>query len=171
VAQLGAPAFQRSPQKYTSHRQTPFDRETPYAAVARSGRTALFAFPLGTSYFDEGYWVYRSVFQHVLRQVLPEQIVKTNAPVSTEVEVTRQKGRYLVHIVNWSANRGTPKHPVFYEEPAPLANITVGLRLPLQCKMARAVVSKKDLAVRKAAAGVEVTVPTVGIHEVICLED
>jgi hypothetical protein len=53
VAQLGVPAFQRSPQHYTSHAQTPFDRETEYAAIARSGKVACldsrWAFPITTT--------------------------------------------------------------------------------------------------------------------------
>jgi hypothetical protein len=170
IAQLGEPLFQRSPEKYTSHRQSPFDHETEFAAAARSGRVAVIGFPLGSSYFNEGYWVYRSLFAHVLKHVLPEQLVTTNAPVSAEVEVTRQKDRYLVHIVNWSANRGSPKHPVFHEEPVPLADVRVGLRLPLRGASARAVVSNSDLPVRRNGSAVEVVVPRVGIHEIVAFE-
>jgi hypothetical protein len=171
VAQLGVPKFQRSPKQYTSHRQSPFDHETEFAAVARRGRTAVFGFPLGSSYFNEGYWVYRSAFGHVLRQVLPEQLVVTDAPVSTEVQVTYQKGRYLVHIVNWSANRGTPKHPTFFEEPSPLTEVRVGLRLPLRSRGARAVVAGRELPVRSSQGVVEVTVPRVHIHEIVSFEE
>jgi hypothetical protein len=171
IAQLGAPAFQRSAEKYTSHRQSPFDHETAFAAIARSGNVALFAFPLGTGYFYEGYWVLRYALAHVLKQLLPNQLVVSNAPVSTELEVTRQKGRYLVHIVNWSANRGTPKHPEFYEEPIPLSNIDVCLRVSMNVKAARTAIGNQKLKVKRNGSGVQVTVPRVDIHEIVCFEE
>lgn len=132
VARLGEPAFQRSPRKYTSHRQTPFDHETPYAAAALLGRIGLIAFPLGTSYFNQGYWVYRSLFVHMLQSLLPERLVETNAPANAEITLLEQKAqkRYVVHVVNWSALRGAPPHPVFHEEPTPLRDIEVTVRLP-----------------------------------------
>jgi hypothetical protein len=178
VAQLGEPLFQRAPEHYTSHAQTPFDHETDYAAVAVSGRVALVGFPLGTSYFTQGYWVYRKAFQHVLKAVLPVQVAESNAPLSAEVQVTHQaarpesgrKERYLVHVVNWSANRGTPRHPVFYEEEVPLTDITVRLNVPGRIVSARAVVSGTALSLRRIGAAVEVTVPRIPVNEIICLE-
>lgn len=130
VASLGEPAFQRSPERYTSHRQSPFDHETDFAAAALRGRIGLIAFPLGTSYFQQGYWVYRKLFQHILTALLPERLLATNAPASAEVTVLEQRARkrHIVHVVNWSALRSAPAHPVFHEEPIPLRNIEVTLR-------------------------------------------
>ncbi len=173
VAQLGEPAFQRSAAHYTSHAQTPFDHETEYAAIAVSGRVALFGFPLGASYYSQGYWVYRAALKHALKRVLPQPLIMTDAPVSTEITVTWQREpvpRDLVHIVNWSANRGTPRHPVFYEEPVPLTGVTLRLNLPVRCETARAVVNGAILSLRHAGTGVEVTVPPVKVHEILVFE-
>jgi hypothetical protein len=46
LASLGEPLFQRSPEHFTSHLQTPFDHTTSYAVLALSGRVGLVAFPL-----------------------------------------------------------------------------------------------------------------------------
>jgi hypothetical protein len=173
VAQLGEPAFQRSPQHYTSHAQSPFDHATDFAAIAVSGRIALFAYPLGTHYFTQGYWIDRAALKHVLSSILPGQLLETTAPVSTEFAVTFQakpRPRYLVHIVNWSANRGTPRHPVFYEEPIPLTGVTVTLRRPVKSGTVRAAAAGVDLPARRVAGGVEVTVPRVPLHEVLIYE-
>ena len=93
--------------------------------------------------------------------------------MSAEVTVTYQakpKPQYLVHIVNWSANRGTPRHPVFHEEPVALTDITVRLRRAVQGGTVRAVVSGLALPVRRSGAVVEVTVPRVPVHEVLVFE-
>jgi hypothetical protein len=179
LALLGEPLFQRSPQHYTSHAQTPFDHTTSYAAVAHSGRVALFAFPLGQSYYNQGYWIYRMAFQNLLRELLPAPLIQSDAPLSTELTLTQQaarpdsgrKERYLVHVVNFSAVRRTPRHPDFYEDPIALTNVTVRLNLPLKVSNARAVVAGLDLPVRRAAGGgVEAVVPRVAIHEVVSFE-
>jgi len=170
LARLGEPAFQRSPEHYTSHAQTPFERVTGYAALARSGSVALFGFPLGMSYYNQGYWIYRRAFQRVLKDLLPAQLVESNAPLSAEITLTHQaapKERYLVHIVNFSPLRQTPRHPAFLEDPIALTDVTVRLNLPLKAATARAVVAGVTLPIRR---GLEVTVPRIPVHEIVCFE-
>lgn len=176
LATLGEPLFQRAPEHYTSHAQTPFDHLTDYAAIALSGRLALFAFPLGQSYYDQGYWVYRAAFQEALRRLLPRPLLETNAPLSSEVTVTHQDAdeshgeRWMAHVVNFSALRHTPKHPDFYDDPIALTDVHVRLNVPLAVKTARAVVAGVDLPVTPVDGGVCVTVPRVPVHEIICFE-
>ena len=173
VAQLGEPLFQRSPAHYTSHAQSPFDHATEYAAVAVSGRVGLFAYPLGLHYFTQGYWIDRAALKHVLASILPAPLVTSSAPVSTEITVTYQvkpSPRYMVHIVNWSANRGTPRHPVFHEEPVPLTDISLRLRRPVRGSTVRAVVSGVSLAMRRSGDSVGVTVPRIQVHEVLVFD-
>jgi hypothetical protein len=178
VARLGVPAFQRGPKSYTSHRHTPFDHASPYAAIARAGRLALFGFPLGTSYIDRGYWVYRAAFQHVWKSIAPAPVLETNAPVNTEVTVTHQAARpdagrperYLVHVVNFSPTRGIAKHPVYHDDPSPLVDITLKLNLPLKLRAVQAAVSGQPLKFKATSSAVEVTLAKVPIHELISFE-
>jgi hypothetical protein len=173
VAKLGEPAFQRSPQHFTSHAQSPFDHETDYAALALSGRVGLAAFPLGQSYFNRGYWVYRYALRYLLDGLLPEALIKSDAPVSAELTVNYQKTpqpRYIVHIVNWSANRGTPKHPVFHDEPIALTDLTIELALPVRGDSVRAVNAGVELPITRAGGRAVVKVPRVAIHELLIFE-
>jgi hypothetical protein len=179
LARLGEPLFQRSADHFTSHAQTPFDHETEFAAMARSGPVALFGFPLGLSYFQQGYWVYRNAFHRVLRELGPTPLVESNAPLSTEIAVTHQpkreeagrKERYLVHIVNFSPLRRGPQHPEFCEDPIPLTDVSVRLNLPLEGVEAKTAVLGKPLDIRRSSkGGVEVVVPRVDIHEIVVFE-
>ncbi len=179
LALLGEPLFQRSPEHYTSHNQTPFDHLTLYAALAKSGRVVLVGFPLGLSYYKNGYWIYRRAFQQAIAELLPATLVQSNAPLSTEITLTHQaarpdsgrKERYLVHIVNFSPLRHTPSHPDYYEDPIALTDVTVRVNLRIHCTRAQAVVAGTTLAVTTTpAGGVEVTVPRVPIHEIVALE-
>ena len=179
LALLGEPLFQRSPEHYMSHLQTPFDHTTAYAALAHSGKVALVAFPLGQGYYNQGFWVYRQAFQQALREVLPIPLIQSDAHLTTELSLTHQlakpdtgrKERYMVHIVNFSPVRRTPKHTDFHDDPIPLTNVTVRVNLPLKVATATALYAGQDLPVhRVAGGGVEFLVPRVEIHEVVCLE-
>jgi hypothetical protein len=179
LAVLGEPLFQRSPEHYMSHQQTPFDHTTSYATVARSGKVAMVAFPLGQGYFNQGFWAYRQAFQKALGKVLPAPLMQTNAHLTTELSLTHQaakpdagrRERYMVHIVNFSPVRRTPKHTDFHDDPIPLTDVTVRVNLPLRASWARALYAGKDLQLHRAAGGgVEFLVPRVDIHEVVCLE-
>jgi hypothetical protein len=178
-AVLGEPLFQRSPEHYLSHQQTPFDHTTAYAALARSGKVALLAFPLGQGYYNQGFWPYRRAFQKLLGAVLPAPLIQSDAHLTTELSLTHQaakpsagrKERYMVHIVNFSAVRRTPKHTDFHDDPIPLANVAVRVNLPLKLAKARALYAGTELPVRRASSGgVEFLVPRVDIHEVVSLE-
>ncbi len=177
LAALGEPAFQRSKEHYTSHRQTPFDHATRYAALAHSGRAGLVGFPLGLSYYNHGYWVYRRAFQALLRRVYPARLLETNAPLSAELSLTHQAAgnghgeRYLVHIVNYSALRSSPEHPDFHEDPVPLTGVRVRVNLPLRPASARAVVAGGQVDVRALNSGaVEFTLPRIPVNELVCME-
>src|SRR5262249_7196914 len=155
------PLFQRGPEHYMSHQQTPFDHTTSYAAVARSGRVALLAFPLGQGYYNQGFWAYRQAFQKALAEVLPTPLIQTDAHLSTELSLTHQAAdpsrgreeRYLAHIVNYSPVRRTPRHTDFYDDPIPLSDVMVRVNLPLRVSKATALYAGKDLPVRRTAGG------------------
>ena len=176
LAALGEPQFQRSAERFTSHKQTPFDHVTGYTIMASSGRVGLLAFPIGQSYYRHGYWVYRAAFEHLLNEVLPARLVHSNAPRSTEITVTQQKNaagrpeRFLIHVVNFSPVRKAPPHPEFHDDPIPLTDVTVRLNLPLKIAAARALVTGETLKARIDGRGVEITLARVAISEVVCLE-
>jgi len=176
LAALGVPQFQRSAERFTSHKQTPFDHVTGFTAMARSGRVGLLGFPAGQSYYRHGYWIYRAAFEHLLGEVLPARLVHSNAPRSTEITVTQQKRtagrpeRFLLHVVNFSPVRKAPPHPEFHDDPIPLTDVTLRLNLPLRIAAARALVAGQTLRPRVDARGVEVTLARVPISEVICLD-
>ncbi len=177
-AQLGEPLFQRSAEHFTSHKQTPFDHATEFAAVATSGKVGLAGFPLGQAYYEKGYWVYREVFKNLINQILPNRLVETNAPLSCEVTLTYQPAnkqekrpeRYMIHLVNWSATRKTPSHPEVHEDPVALTDIWVKLNIPIGKASVYAVVAGKKLEVQTVGNASKVMLPRIEIGEIVCFE-
>ena len=176
LARLGEPLFQRAPEHYTSHAQTPFDHLTDYAAVVLSGRLAATAFPIGASYYRHGYWIYREVFGGLVRAVLPEPLIETNAPISAEVTVTHQTAtadrseRWLVHVVNFSPNRRGPDHCEYLEDPIPLRDVRIVLRVDDPIRRAYIAADESDLSLRAAERGWEVTIPRIEIGAIVVFE-
>ncbi len=177
---LGEPLYQRSPEHYMSHQQTPFDHVTSYAALARNGNVGLVAFPIGRGYYQQGFWIYREAFRKLLNGLRPTPLIQTDAHASTALSLTHQAAkpeigrneRYLVHIINYSPVRKTPKHTDFYEDPVPLRDVTVRLNLPLKNAKARALDGGHEIPVRRTSGGgAEVIVPRVNVHELVCFEN
>lgn len=180
MARIGEPLFQRAPEHYTSHAQTPFDHVTDYVAVFRRARVGAVAFPIGTSYFRHGYWVYREILRRLLDAVLPERLVRTTAPISTDVAVTQQAAteahptRWMVHLVNYTANRPAPGHIETYEDPVPLTNVAVDFDLGRAAERAHMVARHADpteLSVERLPGGaVRVLVPRIETSAIVVFE-
>jgi hypothetical protein len=177
LARLGEPLFQRSPAHYTSHAQSPFDHLTDNAAVVLRGRLAAIAFPIGSSYHRHGYWIYREIVHRLVRAVLPQPLIRTNAPISTEVTLTHQAAasdrpeRWLVHVVNFSPNRRSPELCEYLEDPIPLTDIQVMLHLDRPLRRALTARDATPLPLRAVDHGWEVTVPRIRRGEVVVLEE
>lgn len=130
-ARLSEAAFQRWQPGWQS---APPEHRTDYATVVQSGRLAAFAFPLGATYYEHGYWFYRELLARLLERILPEPLVRTSAPQSAEVSVTHQSAgedrgeRWIVHVVNYSPLRRSLGAPIEYvEDPIPLHDVEVAL--------------------------------------------
>lgn len=176
LAHLGEPLFQRGPEQYTSHAQSPFDRATDDAAIALRGRFAAVAFPIGSSYFRTGYWIYREIFRRLLGAVLPRPLVETDAPVSTEVTVTHQAAseerpeRWLVHAVNFSPTRRGPGHCEYLEDPIPLRDVRIGLGVPGEIGRAYLAEGGAEVEHRTVDDRWEVTVPRIAFGSIVVFE-
>jgi hypothetical protein len=95
--------------------------------------------------------------------------VEVTGPGWLDVAAWRQKESVTVHLVNLT-NPMMMKGP--YREVLPLAGQRVRLRLPsgLMAKKVRLLVADRDLEVIESAGVVEVTVPAIGLHEVVAVD-
>ncbi|GAB4125316.1 MAG: hypothetical protein Fur005_31530 [Roseiflexaceae bacterium] len=176
-ARVGVPLFQRGAAHYTSHAQSPFDHLTSDAAVLLDGRVAGIAWPIGNSYYNNGYWIEREVFRRLLQAVLPETLLSSNAPLSAEVTLTQQQAsethaaRWMVHVVNFSPNRRTPSHCEYLEDPIPLHDINITLRVDRPIARAYLAASGEVLPLTQAHGGWHTTIPRIHFGEIVVFEE
>lgn len=176
LARLGEPLFQRSPEHYTSHAQSPLDHLTQYAAVARAGRLGAMAFPVGASYYRNGYWIYREVFGRLLREVLPERLLETDAPMSAEVALTHQQPtaehpeRWMAHIVGSFPARRSPEHVEYVEAPVPLRDVAIELTPDAEISRAYVAGSGDEIPLHREGDRWRAEIPRIDISAIVVFE-
>uniref|UniRef100_Q027I9 Beta-galactosidase trimerisation domain-containing protein n=1 Tax=Solibacter usitatus (strain Ellin6076) TaxID=234267 RepID=Q027I9_SOLUE len=174
LATYGHPYFDRSPEHYSSHVQTPVDRPTTEPLVVALGRTAYIANPLFRSYAADGYGVYKQMVGALIRRLLPSPVLRTaNLPSTAQVTVMEQDGpagkRRVVHLLYYPLTRRAPNLDVI-EEPGLLQNVHLQLRTPAPPRAARLAPAGTDLPVRYANGYAALTVPFVTGYQAIMIE-
>jgi hypothetical protein len=174
LATYGHPYFDRSPEHYSSHVQTPVDRRTDEPFVVSRGRTAYIANPFFSSYASDGYGVYKQVVATLIRSLLPNPVlVSRNLPSTAQATVMEQKfsggKRFLIHLLYYPLTRRAPNLDII-EEPGLLKDVGLQLRTPARPRRVRLAPGGADLPVRYANGYAALTVPFVKGHQAIVIE-
>lgn len=174
LATLAEPAFERTPEHFTSHRHSPVATRTDLAVAAVAGRVGAIAFPIGTIYRETGYWVYREVFQAVLDAVLPQRLIRSDAPSAAELTLSQQRidgrPRWVAHVVNTSTDVRWGTHLESFEQDLPLRDVGFVVDLPGGVGSAHLATTGTPLEVTAVVGGSQVLVPLVSVNELIVLE-
>jgi hypothetical protein len=125
------PYFERAWNHFSSHRQTPPDNLTSFAAALLHGSTAYISYPIFHACAQHGNYPYRLLVQAVLDRLLPNPLLRLDgAPTGLEATVMRQDGqRTIVHLLYYPAERRTRSLDII-EDIIPLSDIHVSLSLP-----------------------------------------
>ena len=175
-AYVGEPRFQRSAAHYTSHAQSPYDHPTEYAAIVHQQDVAAVTFPVFSSYFKSGYWIYRDVCRAILAELLPQRLIQSTAPLSSELSITYQQAdathpaRYMVHIVNYSPNRRATPHMEYLEDPIPLHDITVTLGIDAHITRAYLAGDTTSVTLTGHAGAWQVQIPVVKFSAIVVFD-
>ncbi|HEY3416216.1 MAG TPA: alpha-amylase family protein, partial [Armatimonadota bacterium] len=159
--------FNRTWEHFTSHGFTPpLSQPASYPAVTRNGNVIYLHGPVFTAYQRHGNLTFRELVGNCLRLLLPQPLVETDAPSTAEVSLTKQDGRYIVHVVNYHGCRRATTHVEALERPVPLHDVQLTLRVPKvqSVTLARA---GQPLPFTVEDGAVTVTIPRVDIHELV----
>lgn len=128
LARVVEPYFERGWRHFSSHFQTPGDRLSPYSAAIQNGRVAYIAFPIFGAFAQHGNIPYRQLVENILKRLLPEPLVRVESPTSTEVTVSRQGRRTILHLLQYCPERRAEKLDIV-EDIVPLFDVPVSLKL------------------------------------------
>lgn len=127
------PYFNRMPEHFSSHNQTPVDKPTgyPVAVVSEAGNVAYLYAAAFRGYREDAFFVYKKIIGELLNLLLDEPLVKpiTNVPPGMEIAVLRQasSNRLIVHLVNFTPTRRTAANE-YIEEAVPVNNVEIAIR-------------------------------------------
>jgi hypothetical protein len=169
LAVYGDPYFDRSPERFTSHAQTPVARQSDRPLVTLRGRAAYVANPIFLSYATDAHGVCKQVARTLLHQLLPSPTVKaSNLPSTAEVTVLRQRDRMLVNLLHYPRTRRSPDIDII-EEPGWLKDVRLAVRRSTAPKQVLLAPSRRPVPFRYRAGYVEFEVTWVEGHQSIAL--
>jgi hypothetical protein len=169
LAEAYQPYFTRTWEHFTSHRHSPVEKKADYPAAIHNGTTAYIWGPIFRAYQTFGNAAYRRLVENCIALLLPEKLVKTSAPSTTEVTLTKQGSRRMVHLVNYHALR-RGEHVEVIEEAIPLRDVEISLRSKGRPKSAYTAPDRKPLTYKLSKGRVNCTIPVVREGAIVVFE-
>ena len=169
LAWVVEPYFDRSWRHFSSHFQTPPDKVSRFAAATQKGNVAYIAYPIFTAFSQHGSLPYRLLVRNILDRLLPEPLLRVNAPASAETSVTGQGKRTIVHLLCYSPERRTEKLDLI-EDVVPLFDVPVSLRLDGAPRKVYTAPDETPIPFEYLAGRVNLRVPEVRGHAMIVFE-
>jgi hypothetical protein len=170
IARVVEPYFERTWEHFSSHFQTPPAKVSRYAGAVVKNRVGYVAYPIFASYATHANLPCRWLVSALLEKLLPEPLVRVNAPSSTEVTVTRQDGRTIVHLLQYCPER-RGKDLDLIEDVVPLFNVELSLRLARKPSgVYRLTPQPEQLEFDYRGGRVNIVIPEVRGHEMIVLD-
>jgi hypothetical protein len=170
LAPLGKPYFNRSYNRFCSHRHTPYEQKEEYPAIVRNGNAVYIANPLFTDYIKHGPRIYREIIADIIEQLLPKPLIRTDLPVSAEVTLRKQEHRMILHILHYIAERKSKKLDII-DTKIPLINQTVEMKTAAKPRKVYLAPSGQELAFDWDNGYTQITVPEIFGHVMVVLEE
>jgi len=169
LASVVEPYFERSWQRFCSHRQTPPDRISPYAAAVQRKNVGYIPFMVFDGYANHGNLACRWLVEKLLDRLLPEPLIRCKAPAMAEASVLRQGRRTIVHVLHYCPQRRTPTLDIV-EDIVPLLDVEISLmakRKPVRVYLAP---ERKPLEFSHVGGRTRVVVPRIDGHAMVVFE-
>jgi hypothetical protein len=167
LATISEPYFERNWKTFCSHAHTPVASQTDKPGVIVSGRVAVFAHPIFTTYARHSMSFHRDLVLDVVKRFLPTPLISCQGPTSLQASITKQHDRHIVHLLHYIPERRGLNFDVV-EDPMYIAPTDVSVRV--SAKKATLVPSGQDLPIRQEGEVVVVSVPAALGKAMICLE-
>lgn len=163
VLALGVdPYFERRPQHFCSHAQTPPTGAPSGPAAVERGGMVYFADPLFRLYRETGHRVYKTLVANALARLYPRPLVRHRLPSTAELTVRKQGPKTIVHLLHYVPQRRAAIDLV--EDVIPLYDVTLAVRLEQRPTAVTLVPDEQPLVCDWSDGYATVTIPVVPGH-------
>lgn len=106
LAKIVEPYFERTYDRFCSHRQTPPGLETNgEAGILRCKGGIYISFPVFRLYSEYAYTIYRDILEKCLQELIDTPYIKTDLPAITELTLRSNDIGYILHMLNYVITR------------------------------------------------------------------
>ena len=170
-ARVATPYFNRTFEHFCSHNHTPSCGEGTRGGIVQHGACTYFSHPIFTQYAKNAPRWCKQLMLEALERLLPEPLVRLEAP-STAIATMTQQGaphRCILHLLHYIPERRGADFDVI-EDVIPLHDVGISVRVPGEVKAASRVPEGESLDFTVAGGRVELRLPRLDGHQMICLE-
>ena len=169
LADMVHPLEERTPVRYMSHLQaSPGERADYPAVVSADDSMIYFAPPVFKSYFESGNPLFRKMIAGVLKVLLPDPIIKSDAPTSSEITLLQNGNMLALHVTNYSPSR-RGNHPEVVDEVRPLHNVNVSIHWLERPEKVFIFPGDEEVECTYENDIITFVIPRVDIHTGVCL--
>lgn len=174
LATYGHPYFDRSPEHFSSHHQTPLGRRTEEPLITRKDNVFYVANPFFTSYAEDAFGIQKQIVGQLLTALLAQPtVIAPNLPSTAQVTVLEQArgggNRRVVHVLYYPLTRRAPNLDII-EEPGMLENVKLQVRLPQHPMGVQLIPQRQALPWRYDGSYAWVEIPKVVGHQAVLFE-
>lgn len=169
LAEVWNPYFNRTWEHYVSHSYTPAQAPSERPGVVRRDNVIYLYGAMFRAYWERGDLHLRRLVRNCLRLLLPDPLVRTSAPATSEVTVTRLGANTMVHVVNYHALRRTV-HSETLDDIPPLHDVEISLRLAAAPRRVFQMPGERPLQFTYEEGRVRCVVPRLEEHGLVVFE-
>jgi hypothetical protein len=166
------PYFNRTYEHFCSHQHTPLKGKADRPAVTAGVNSIYLAHPVFGMYHRRGARFYRQLAVNSLKLLLPEPLIRTDAPTTAQITVARQEAeqRTIVHVLHYIPERRAATIDTI-QDVIPLHDVKIALRCDRAPSNVYLAPEGTPLECFWGAGYAEVRVPVVNGYAVLTFDD
>jgi len=166
LSYVGNPYFNRTYDKFCSHRQTPIDKMTTEPAITLNGKVAYLSQPIFSEYCLYGARICKDIVKELLNRLMPSPLVKCELPNYVEVYLREKNGSKLLMLLNYIVQRKCKTIDTI-EECVPLFDKVVFVKSETEPKKIQSVPGGAELSFEYDGEYIQMKLPEIGGFEMI----
>ena len=168
LAQVIASYFDRTWERFCSHRQTPSSGRPDYPAIVRRGRVIYFAHPIFGLYHARAPRWCKRLLLNAIDTLLPERLLRHDGPSTVMATVNEQAAerRWVVHLLHYIPERRGADFDVI-EDVIPVYDVKLSVKVPGKVRDVVLVPEQSPLKFKQKDDRIEFTVKELVGHQMI----
>ncbi len=161
--------------EYYQGGSSPIGKNTGYPSITVNrfgkGKAVYISGDIFGAYTVRNNWNLKNMFGNLVDMVLPETLIRIDAPDNVEVVLKKQDKRTLVHLINHYGERSFNNTIAYTENIIPIFNIDVRIKVNTQPSSVKLMPENQNLTWVTMDDGViSISVPKLDIYSIVVIE-